>query len=34
LKGAFKRVIAGMQIFMTQAVGPGEIAFSCCNANW
>jgi uncharacterized protein (AIM24 family) len=28
MKGAFKRVIAGMQIFMTQAVGAGEIAFS------
>ena len=28
LKGAFKRVIAGMPIFMTQAVGFGEIAFS------
>jgi uncharacterized protein (AIM24 family) len=28
MKGAFKRVIAGMQIFMTQAVGTGEIAFS------
>jgi len=28
LKGAFKRVVAGMPIFMTEAVGPGSIAFS------
>jgi uncharacterized protein (AIM24 family) len=28
LKGAFKRMIGGMSIFMTQAVGFGEIAFS------
>jgi uncharacterized protein (AIM24 family) len=28
LKGAFKRMIGGMPIFMTQAVGFGEIAFS------
>jgi uncharacterized protein (AIM24 family) len=28
LAGAFKRVIAGMSIFMTQAAGPGQIAFS------
>lgn len=28
LKGAFKRVISGMPIFMTHAVGQGEIAFS------
>lgn len=28
LKGAFKRVLAGMPIFMTQAAGPGRIAFS------
>src|SRR4051812_34044943 len=28
MKGAFKRVIAGMQIIMTQAEGPGEVAFS------
>ena len=28
LKGAFKRVLAGMPIFMTEAVGAGEIAFS------
>jgi uncharacterized protein (AIM24 family) len=28
LKGAFKRFIAGMPIFMTEARGPGEIAFS------
>ena len=26
--GAFKRMVAGMQIFMTEAHGPGEIAFS------
>jgi len=28
LQGAFKRMIAGMPIFMTQARGPGRIAFS------
>jgi uncharacterized protein (AIM24 family) len=28
LKGAFKRMVAGMPIFMTEAQGPGEIAFS------
>lgn len=28
LKGAFKRVLSGMPVFMTQAKGPGEIAFS------
>ncbi len=28
MKGAFKRMIAGMPIFMTEARGPGEIAFS------
>jgi uncharacterized protein (AIM24 family) len=28
LKGAFKRMVAGMPIFMTEAKGPGEIAFS------
>jgi uncharacterized protein (AIM24 family) len=28
LKGAFKRVLAGMPIFMTEAAGAGEIAFS------
>ena len=28
MKGAFKRVIAGMPIFMTQAQGAGEAAFS------
>ena len=28
MKGTFKRVVAGMQIFMTEARGPGEIAFS------
>ena len=28
VKGAFKRMIAGMPIFMTEAHGPGEIAFS------
>jgi uncharacterized protein (AIM24 family) len=27
-KGAFKRMVAGMPIFMTEAKGPGEIAFS------
>ncbi|GAC1652830.1 MAG: AIM24 family protein [Candidatus Dormibacteraceae bacterium] len=28
IRGAFKRFIAGMPIFMTQAVGQGQIAFS------
>jgi uncharacterized protein (AIM24 family) len=28
MKGALKRMIAGMQIFVTEAVGPGQIAFS------
>jgi uncharacterized protein (AIM24 family) len=28
LKGAFKRMVAGMSIFMTEARGPGRIAFS------
>ena len=28
LKGAFKRMMAGMQIFVTEAAGPGSIAFS------
>jgi len=28
LKGAMKRMISGMQIFVTEAVGPGQIAFS------
>lgn len=28
LKGAFKRMLAGMPIIMTQATGPGHIAFS------
>ena len=28
IKGAFKRFIAGMPIFLTQAVGQGHIAFS------
>ncbi len=28
MKGAFKRMVAGMPIFMTEAQGPGEIAFS------
>jgi uncharacterized protein (AIM24 family) len=28
LKGAFKRVLSGMPVFMTQAKGPGRIAFS------
>ncbi len=28
MKGALKRMIAGMQIFVTEAAGPGEIAFS------
>jgi uncharacterized protein (AIM24 family) len=28
MKGAFKRALAGMPIFMTEARGPGQIAFS------
>ena len=28
LKGAFKRVIAGMNVFITEASGPGQISFS------
>ena len=28
LKGAFKRMVAGMQVFITEASGPGQIAFS------
>jgi uncharacterized protein (AIM24 family) len=28
LRGALKRMIAGMQIFVTQAAGPGVVAFS------
>jgi uncharacterized protein (AIM24 family) len=28
LKGAFKRMLSGMPIFMTEAKGPGNIAFS------
>jgi uncharacterized protein (AIM24 family) len=28
LKGAVKRMVAGMQVFVTQAQGPGRIAFS------
>jgi uncharacterized protein (AIM24 family) len=28
LQGAFKRILAGMPIFMTEARGPGRIAFS------
>src|SRR5215469_116028 len=28
MKGAFKRIIAGMPIFLTEARGPGEVAFS------
>src|SRR5581483_9673415 len=31
LKGAFKRVLSGMPIFMTEARGAGEIAFSRAN---
>jgi uncharacterized protein (AIM24 family) len=27
MKGAFKRMVAGMPIFLTEAQGPGEIAF-------
>ncbi len=29
MKGTMKRMIAGMQIFVTEATGPGQIAFSC-----
>ena len=28
MKGAFKRMMAGMQVLVTQATGPGQIAFS------
>jgi uncharacterized protein (AIM24 family) len=28
MQGAFKRMMAGMQIFVTEASGPGQIAFS------
>lgn len=28
MKGALKRMVAGMQVFITEAVGQGEIAFS------
>ncbi len=28
MKGTFKRMVAGMPIFMTEAAGPGRIAFS------
>ena len=28
MQGALKRIIAGMQVFITQAEGPGQIAFS------
>ena len=28
MKGALKRMMAGMQIFVTEAAGPGQIAFS------
>lgn len=28
MKGAFKRMMAGMQIFITEASGPGQISFS------
>src|SRR3984885_10456155 len=28
LRGMFKRMIAGMQVFVTQAAGPGIVAFS------
>ncbi len=28
MQGAFKRMMAGMQIFVTEAQGPGQIAFS------
>lgn len=28
MKGALKRMVAGMQVFLTEARGPGEVAFS------
>ncbi|HEY4232142.1 MAG TPA: AIM24 family protein [Lacipirellulaceae bacterium] len=28
MKGALKRMMAGMQVFVTEAIGPGQIAFS------
>lgn len=28
MKGALKRMVAGMQVFVTEATGPGQIAFS------
>lgn len=28
MRGALKRMIAGMQVFITEATGPGEVAFS------
>jgi uncharacterized protein (AIM24 family) len=28
MRGAFKRLVAGMPIFMTETQGPGEVAFS------
>jgi uncharacterized protein (AIM24 family) len=28
MKGALKRMVAGMQVFITEATGPGQIAFS------
>ena len=28
MKGALKRMMAGMQVFVTEATGPGQIAFS------
>lgn len=28
MKGSFKRMMAGMQIFITEATGPGQISFS------
>ena len=28
MRGAFKRMVAGMPIFMTECRGPGEVAFS------
>ena len=34
MKGAWKRAFAGMPIFMTQAVGPGHIAFSRDLRHW
>ncbi|MGH9396608.1 MAG: AIM24 family protein [Terriglobia bacterium] len=32
VKGAFKRMMAGIPVFLTEAVGPGRIAFSRDNA--